>query len=106
MAGGEAAMSTDSRPPSATPPRGQTPSQIVERVAKLVAELSGRDTPAPDDDLAGLGIDSVARLELLARLEADFDIELTEDFIGEFRSVAHISRIVRDARGLSVRDHE
>jgi len=70
---------------------------IRERVAEVLAKVAGRGVPGPDDDLAALGMDSMARLDLLALLEREFEVELTEDLIPEFRTVNRIARIVRGA---------
>jgi acyl carrier protein len=46
-------------------------------------------------------MDSMARLDLVALLEREFGIELTEDLIPEFRTVNRIARIVRGALAAS-----
>lgn len=99
-------MSAGPSPPDAPPSRGPGAPSITDRVAQLVAEVTGGAAPAPDDDFDAIGVDSLARLELLARLEVELGVELTEDLVGEFRSVNHVARIIRSARDLSVRDHE
>ena len=78
-------------------PRALSRSDLEKRVANVVAEVGGCDPPAPDFQLAELGFDSLALLDLLAALEETFNIELTEDVVTEFRTVAGIARVVRDA---------
>jgi acyl carrier protein len=80
--------------------RDEELARIRERVAGLLAEVSGRGAPGPDDDLAALGMDSMTRLDLLAMIEQEFQVELTEDLIMEFRTVNRIARIVRGALSL------
>jgi len=78
-------------------PRALSRSDLERRVADVVAEIGGCDPPAPDFQLAELGFDSLALLDLLAALEETFNIELTEDVVTDFRTIAGISRVVRDA---------
>ena len=80
--------------------RDEELARIRERVADVLAKVSGREAPGPDDDLAALGMDSMARLELLATLEQEFQVDLTEDLVAEFRTVNRIARIVRGALSL------
>jgi len=75
-------------------------SRIRERVAAILAGISGRAAPGPDDDLDEMGVDSMARLDLLAALENEFHVELMEDLVSEFRTVNRIARIVRGALSL------
>jgi acyl carrier protein len=75
--------------------------RIRARVGEVLSDAFGSGPPGPDDDLAALGIDSMSRLDLLARLEREFGIELTEDLIPEFRTMNRIARIVRGALALS-----
>ena len=74
--------------------------RIRGRVADVLAKVSGREAPGPDDDLAAVGMDSMARLELLATIEQEFQVDLTEDLVAEFRTVNRIARIVRGALSL------
>ena len=86
--------------------RGGGPARIRERVAAVLVRTTGRGAPGPDDDLEPLGMDSMARLELLAALEEEFGIELTEDLIQEFRTVNRIARVVHDASSTPARGGE
>ncbi len=82
-------------------------SMILNRVAKVVAEIAGLDITDWEANLASLGIDSLVALEILAELEEHFDITLNETIIDEFYTISHIARIVQDAirssRGRSTR---
>jgi acyl carrier protein len=80
--------------------RDEELARIRERVAEVLARVKD-GAPGPDDDLAALGMDSMARLDLLALLEREFGIELTEDLIPEFRTVNRIARIIRGALTLT-----
>ncbi len=73
---------------------------LAAEVAELVAAVVPGQVSNPPGDMAALlaGLDSLGRLELLAALEARFDVELTEELIAEFESEGHIARIIRDAR--------
>jgi acyl carrier protein len=85
-------------PRDSVSPRALSRSDLERRVAGVVAEVGGCAPPAPDARLvADLGFDSLALLDLLAALEEAFKIELTEDVVTEFRTVAGIARVVRDA---------
>jgi len=79
------------------PPRAISRADLERRVAEVVAEVGGCPVPGSAAELAALGFDSLALLDLLAALEQAFDIDLTEDVIGEFRTIAEVARVVRDA---------
>jgi len=81
--------------------RDEELARIRERVAFTLSKVASGAAPGPDDDLAALGMDSMARLELLALLEQEFAVELTEDLIPEFRTVNRIARIIRGALALT-----
>lgn len=78
-------------------PRALSRTDLERRVADVVAEVGGCAPPAPDARLDDLGFDSLALLDLMAALEELFRIELTEDVVTEFRTVAAVARVVRDA---------
>jgi acyl carrier protein len=69
---------------------------LVEQVGKIVSEISGKPIPEKSADLATLGMDSMAKLEVLARLEERFDIVLNESVVEEFHSIGHIAKIIKD----------
>jgi len=95
-------MTSDSKGPAPSASRDDVHDRILFRVSAIVSEISGCEAPAQDDDLANAGIDSVSRLELLARLEQEFEIEFTEDIATEFRTVNRIARVIRNTIGPSV----
>ena len=78
-------------------PRSLSRSDLERRVADVVAEVGGCPVPGADVEIESLGFDSLALLDLLAALEVRFEIDLTEDVITEFRTVAEVARVVRDA---------
>jgi acyl carrier protein len=78
-------------------PRALSRSELERQVAEIVTQVGGKPVTEVDAELADLGFDSLALLDLLAALELRFQIELTEDVISEFRTVARVSRVVRDA---------
>lgn len=84
-------------PRDSVSPRALSRSDLERRVADVVAEVGGCPIPGAAAPLEGLGFDSLALLDLLAALEERFDIDLTEDVIAEFRTVAEVARVVRDA---------
>lgn len=58
-----------------------TPARVIAEIHALLRELRGGDAPPPalDDDLERtLGIDSLARMELMLRLERAFDVRMPE----------------------------
>ena len=71
--------------------------EIVDDVARITTEISGKPIPSPREDLFAYGIDSMTMLDLLAALEEHFGITLSENITREFRTVDRIARIVRDA---------
>ncbi len=61
-----------------------TPARVMEAIAALLRDLRGSAVPpvAMDDDLERtLGIDSLTRMELMLRLERDFDIRMPESMV-------------------------
>ncbi len=78
------------------------PADMVDIVESFLIDLTGASAVDPDQELDDLGLDSMAKLELLARLEARFNIEMTEDTVSQFRTLNRISRLVRDAVHQSV----
>jgi acyl carrier protein len=93
-------MSPSRGTPGTTARRDEELVRIRERVAAVLSGILSRAAPGPDDDLDEMGVDSMARLDLLAALENEFHIELTEDLVAEFRTVNRIARIVRGALSL------
>ena len=68
---------------------------LVSKVSRIVAGVTGV-TAEPQDDLAGLGLDSMQMLEILTALEDEFGIGMGENMIREFRTVDRIVRIIKD----------
>jgi acyl carrier protein len=69
---------------------------LVDQVGEIVAKISGEQIPEKSADLASLGMDSMAKLDVLASLEERFDIVLNESVVEEFHSISHIAHIVKD----------
>jgi acyl carrier protein len=73
---------------------------IEERVIKLVEERlakRGLTRPiTPDDDLSDVGLSSLDLVNLMLRVEAEYDLQIPEsDMTGEnFRSVSRIGALV------------
>ena len=97
-------MNADSRLTAGIPPRDGDPSGTIGRVSRAVSTVTSRPAPAPDEELDEAGIDSLARLELLAVLEIEFDVEISEDLLIEFRTINKIVRIVEGILELSARN--
>lgn len=70
----------------------------VAKVARVVAAVTGVSAE-PHTDLASLGVDSMQMLEILASLEDEFGIGVSENMVREFRSIDRIVRIVNDMLG-------
>ncbi len=63
----------------------------------LLAEMSGQDTSrvGPDDDLVHkLGLDSLARLRLLAAVEKRFGVRFPDDHLGEIRTLKQLLELI------------
>lgn len=84
-------------------PRSLPRTELERRVAEVVAEVGGSPVPSADADLSEFGFDSLALLDLLAALEERFRIDLTEDVVTEFRTIAEVARVVRDAEPVESR---
>jgi acyl carrier protein len=69
-------------------------SATVQRLIALAAgefSLDGSGIAADDDILETLGIDSVQVLELLSRLEMEFDVEIPDYELREVRTFAQLA---------------
>ena len=65
-------------------PASIAPSQLLAAIGAMLRELRGGDVPplALDDDLERtLGIDSLARMELMLRLEQAFQVRMPETLV-------------------------
>ncbi len=63
----------------------------------LLVEMSGQDTSrvGPDDDLVHkLGLDSLARLRLLAAVEKRFGVRFSDDRLGEIRTLNQLLDLI------------
>ncbi|MBX3468183.1 MAG: acyl carrier protein [Planctomycetes bacterium] len=72
-----------------------------ERVFEILARVSGRDraTIKPEQDLAAdLDVGSAQALELLATLEEELSVEISEVEAARLRSVRDVLEFVRAAR--------
>lgn len=84
-----------------TPPRDERPaslelSDLEGRIADAVAAVTGQRPSQSESELSGLGLDSLALLELLAVLEERFQVELAEDVLVEFKSIKRIAELLRE----------
>jgi len=71
--------------------------QTEEGVSELLRERFDIAGVSNSEDLTANGLDSMARLELLALLERRFSVELTEDMISDFTTISRTARAVRSA---------
>ncbi|NLN63197.1 MAG: acyl carrier protein [Myxococcales bacterium] len=71
---------------------------LERRIAAIISRVVGSAIDAAEDDLENLDIDSLRRLEILALLEKEFVVTLTEDVVADFQSISRLSRIIRQAR--------
>ena len=71
---------------------------VLSRIQRLLQEqfTLTPEQVVPEECLADLGIDSLAAIEFLFKLEDEFGISLS-DQRGDFRTVADIARIVEAA---------
>ncbi len=70
---------------------------IVEQVFEIVSEVAQGEVAGEDTNLASVGLDSMALLDVMALIEKRYGIVLTEEIVDEFYSVKRIARIVYDA---------
>ena len=75
---------------------------LLAKVGRVVADVTGI-AAEPTADLSSLGIDSMKMLEILAALEDEFGIGVSENMVREFRSVDRIVRIIKDMVGAAER---
>lgn len=85
------------RTPPPTPrgkPRAMQPNAVQGRVRELLAEVVDLDPRGigADTTFADLGVDSVAALELVARLEEAFDLRIPE---GDALHLTTVDAVVR-----------
>jgi acyl carrier protein len=77
----------------------------TERVALLVRRLLAKraiERPVgADEDLAASGLSSLDIVNLMLAVEAEFDIKIPDREMtpANFRSIAHIAKLVRGLRG-------
>jgi len=86
-------LATVTHNPSSSPINAE-----VKDVVVRVAATRGYDgaSPTNDEPLARLGFDSLLTIELVARLEDHFDIEICDEFLvpSSFATVASICAII------------
>lgn len=65
---------------------------VKEKIIELIANITNQEKENINDDLQINGIDSVQFIELLVKVEDEFNIEIEEDFfsIGRLNSVNKI----------------
>ncbi len=73
----------------------------VSRVLRLIMEATGSSisTPEPDDTLGDVGLDSLARVELLAVIEAETGVYLDESKAGATTTVGELEQMVEAGQG-------
>jgi phthiocerol/phenolphthiocerol synthesis type-I polyketide synthase E len=87
-------LAAHARPESGVPYRA--PGDPVEaRIAEIWQELLGVDRIGADDDFFVLGGNSLAGLQILSRMRADFDVELPLKAFFEARTVAGMAGEIR-----------
>lgn len=70
---------------------------IVEQVFEIVSRVAEREVTGEDTNLASVGLDSMALLDVMALIEQRYGIVLTEDVVEDLYSVKRIARVVYDA---------
>jgi 1-acyl-sn-glycerol-3-phosphate acyltransferase len=79
---------------------GDVAQQLLAIIAAMLRELRGSDAAAPelDDSLEStLGIDSLARMELMLRLERAFDVHLPEALVQDAQTPRDLQRALAAA---------
>jgi acyl carrier protein len=74
---------------------------LEPRIAAVISRVVGFAIDCDDDNLESLSIDSLSRLEILALLEKEFSVELTEDLVADFQSISRAARIIRQSMSVS-----
>ena len=65
---------------------------------ELLSEMSGKDAGAVDDDtdlVREFGLDSLAGLRMLARVENRFGVRFPDERLSEFRTVRQILGVIK-----------
>jgi acyl carrier protein len=55
-----------------------TISDLHTRMTSICADVLSRSTLGPDDDLIALGMDSVAAVEIVTRVETDYGVDVVD----------------------------
>ncbi|HYG65161.1 MAG TPA: SDR family oxidoreductase, partial [Thermoanaerobaculia bacterium] len=90
-------LTAHARPESGIPYRAPT-DPLEARIAEIWQELLGIDRVGVDDDFFLLGGNSLAGLQILSRMRADFDVELPLKAFFEARTVVGMAGEVRRER--------
>jgi acyl carrier protein len=70
---------------------------LAGEIMEIVVNLTGKQVPSTKTDLASVGIDSMAKLDILTALEQKFSVHLGESSFREFVTINRITRVVQDA---------
>jgi acyl carrier protein len=91
-----------------TAERQETQMETTDEVSRLIAVIteevmevtSAKTAPhlSPDDEIAGLGLDSVDTMELLARLEDRESADIPEAALSRLRTIADVIDLIRQYR--------
>lgn len=72
--------------------------EIAARLARLVADVLERPTVAPDQDVFALGADSLQAIELLARVQDEWGVEVSLEELFAAPTAAALAAVVERAR--------
>ena len=76
--------------------------KMLDRIRQVfISVIPGVDLAKLQDDttLASFGIDSLDEVELILEIEEEFDIEIPDDDISQFKTFGNLCRYVENALG-------
>ena len=73
-----------------------TVTDLEQQLTDICAEVLGRPGLGPDDDLMEVGMDSVAAVEIVTRIELAFGVDVV-DAIFETPTVSRLYAVVRES---------
>src|SRR6187401_1127740 len=79
-------------------PQDDPAGRVTTLVRGFFAKRSIDQRVEPDDDLSASGLSSLDMVNLMLAVEAEFDLKIPEREMtpSNFRSIAHITKLVRD----------
>ncbi|XXM71985.1 acyl carrier protein [Lysinibacillus sphaericus] len=68
---------------------------LKQELRVIIAELIEMDDFQDDEDfIVDLGLDSMMSIEIVAQIEQQYKIDISEEYMGEFQTLNDVERIV------------